>query len=302
MLATRCCVVRQLVFAAVCVVGCPMLICAQSAEPSLDQTEGFRPCRTVQLQNSQGSGGPEISIASVSFSGFLQMPVSEQDNVAASVKRQTYAGSVEQAKDEANERVRVQWLNRGYFKVQVNSDAHVLGSTSDSERIALSVHVDEGQQYRLRRITFTNNKAVSNLKALRSLFPIKDGDIFGREAIVKGLEHLRRAYGQLGYINFTSVPQTTFNDDNQTISLEVDVDEGKQFSVSSIGIIGVPSGVLKDLALKPGQIYNARLVEAFLQKHFPGADVNDPHVVQTMPDEGAGMVALTLDLRSCTTE
>ena len=38
--------------------------------------------------------------------------------------------------------------------------------------------IEEGDQYTLGEITFKNNKAVSNTKALRSLFPIKDGDIF----------------------------------------------------------------------------------------------------------------------------
>jgi outer membrane protein insertion porin family len=44
---------------------------------------------------------------------------------------------------------------------------------------------------------------------LRHLFPIKDGDIISREKIGKGLENLRKVYGQFGYINFTSVPDTS---------------------------------------------------------------------------------------------
>jgi outer membrane protein assembly factor BamA len=83
----------------------------------------------------------------------------------------------------------------------------------------LTVQVDEGQQYRLEDIRFNNSRAISNVDALRSLFPVKDGDIFSREEVAKGLDNLRFAYRQNGYINFTSIPNTQFNDERQIISL-----------------------------------------------------------------------------------
>ena len=89
--------------------------------------------------------------------------------------------------------------------------------------------VEEGDQYRLKEITFTGNKAVSDTRALRAQFKIKDGDIFDTEAIRKGLENLRKAYAALGYINFTPVPNTDPDDEKKTITLKIDLDEGKQF-------------------------------------------------------------------------
>ena len=89
-------------------------------------------------------------------------------------------------------------MNRGYFKVQVRCDARTLTSSSISQRIAVTILVDDGPQYRLGRITFKNNKAISNTRALRSLFHAADGDVFSREKIGKGLENLRKAYGEFG--------------------------------------------------------------------------------------------------------
>ena len=42
--------------------------------------------------------------------------------------------------------------------------------------------------------------------------------------------------------------------------------------------------MLKDLPLKPGQVYNLRLVDQFLRKHLPNVDVNDPRVQQCLLD------------------
>jgi outer membrane protein insertion porin family len=136
--------------------------------------------------------------------------------------------------------VKAAFQSSGYSKAQVYTDARVLTSSPDNERVAVAVHVDEGQQYRLEQIRFRNNQAIGNVEVLRKLFPIRDGDLFDRAAIGKGLENLRFAYGQLGYINLTSVPDTQFSEERQTISLDIDLDEGKQFVVSCNGARSLP--------------------------------------------------------------
>jgi outer membrane protein insertion porin family len=173
-----------------------------------------------------------------------------------------------------------------------------LPDRQDTHQFVITFDIDAGPQYRLGHITFRNNHAVTNAKALRNLFPIKDGDIFARATIVKGLKNLRYAYGEFGYINFTPVPATTFDDEKKLGFLEIDVDEGKQFYVGSIDIVGADAQVLNDLALKPGQIYNVRLVELFLRKHLPGADVNDLNILHRLLNERDGTVALTFNFRS----
>ena len=232
------------------------------------------------------------------------MPVAEQNQIAASVKEQMHAASTDGARDEALERVRAGWQNRGYFKVQVNGEARLLASSLTGQRIALFVHVDEGPQYRLGGISFKGNKAVSNLVALRSLFPIKEGDIFSRDQIAKGLENLRKAYGQLGYINFTSVPNTAFDDEKKLIHLDIDIDEGKQFYISRVNILGLGESrrqeLLDGLSLGPGKIFNARLFDLLLQKNgFTLTGYEHLYGSPLRLDEGLGTVAINLDFRPC---
>ena len=110
----------------------------------------------------------------------------------------------------------------------------------------------------------------------------------------------RYAYEELGYINFTSIPSPTFDDAKKLGFLEVYVDEGKKFYISSIDILGADPRVLKDMPLKPGQVYNLRLVDQFLRKHLPDVAVNDPRIQQRLLDERRGTVALTFDFRNRT--
>src|SRR6266849_3430772 len=163
--------------------------------------------------------------------------------------------------------------------------------------------IEEGDRYHLGAITFKNNKAIPNNAALRSLFAIKDGDIFSREKVAKGLENLRKAYGELGYINFTSVPDTKFDDDKKIVNLEIDVDEGKQFYVRRIEFQGNTTTrdkvIRREIALEEGQIYNSHYWELSLLRlnqlgYFDQLKPDDPNITVRQLDEKNGLVDLTL--------
>jgi outer membrane protein insertion porin family len=234
------------------------------------------------------------------------MPVTDQEQIAESLKQKASGGtSVDGVTEEALERARLGWQDRGYFNVHITGEARVLTSSPISQLVALSVHVDEGPRYTLGGIAFknNNNKAIRNLDALRVLFPIADGDIFSREKISTGLENLRKAYVQLGYVNFTSLPDSKVDDGNNLVSLDIDLDEGKQFFVGSVQVLGAESDreqILKDLPVKRGQVYDSRLWEASLLMYtskFP--DCGCRQYETRSLDEKSGTVKLILDFRPC---
>ena len=90
--------------------------------------------------------------------------------------------------------------------MQVSGDARTLTSNAVGQRIAIGVHIEEGPLYSLGEITFKHNKAISDANFLRRLFPIERGDILSRTKMANGLDNLKKAYGELGYINFVAVP------------------------------------------------------------------------------------------------
>ena len=217
--------------------------------------------------------------------------------------------------DEDTERVRNEYQNRGYFKVIVNQpQTHIhdtghqgghipLLQSGPGKAVDITMPIEEGERYTLGGITFKNNKAVTNTKALRNLFPIKDGDIFSKEKIAKGLENLRKAYGELGYINFTSIPDTRFDDEKKLIYLDVDVDEGKRFFVRRIEFQGNTTTrdkvIRREIALEEGGVYNSRLWELSLLRlnqlgYFDQLKPDDPDTTVRTLDEKDGLVDLTL--------
>ena len=220
--------------------------------------------------------------------------------------------------EEDTERVRAEFQNRGYFKVLVDepkTEIHDTGHTGFhipllqpglGKSVDITMPIEEGERYRLGTITFKNNKAIPNSAALRSLFPMKDGEIFSREKVAKGLENLRKAYGEAGYINFTSVPDTKFDDEKKIVNLTIDVDEGKQFYVRRIEFQGNTTTrdkvIRREIALEEGQIYNSRYWELSLLRlnqlgYFDQLKPDDPNTTERHLDEKAGTVDLTLKVK-----
>jgi outer membrane protein insertion porin family len=215
--------------------------------------------------------------------------------------------------NEDTERVRAEYQNRGYFKVLVEDPKTEMRDTGGGLTIPLlhgkgkavdiTMTIEEGDRYKLGSITFKNNKAISNIKALRGLFPIKDGEIFSREKIAKGLENLRKAYGEYGYINFTSIPDTSFDEDKKLVNLTIDVDEGKQYTVRRIEFQGNTTTrdkvIRRELALEEGQIYNSRMWDLSLLRlnqlgYFEQLKPDDPNVTDRKLNDKDATVDLTL--------
>jgi hypothetical protein len=240
-----------------------------------------------------------IHLQDVRFEGDTQLEGVDLKECASDLKSKLYVGA--DRSDYFVGTVKTKCLlDKGYFKSAVTASTQQLPDKNDTHQFAVTFDIQAGPRYRLGRITFKGNRAISDPKARRDLFLLKDGSILDPMALAKGLENLRYAYQELGYINFTAVPTTTFDDEKKLGFLDVDMDEGKQFFVSSISILGADPQAFNDLPLTRGQVYNVRLVTQFLRKHLPGIDVNDRKVQQRVLDERNGTVALIFDFRSRT--
>jgi Surface antigen variable number repeat len=282
-------------------VACHPLTQAQHAGASeMPVAQAVLQCPPRVVFPAKQVAGPKVVIADLSFEGSVGMGIPEQDQITASLKQRSYSVDPDGVTSDVEERVRRAWQEHGYFKVQVRGNTTILPSDPLESRIAVTLQVDEGQQYRLRGITFKNARAIRSEQVLRSLFAIKDGDLFNVAQASEGLEKLNAAYRQFGYINFTSVPNTRVNDEDRTISLDVDLDEGKPFYVSSINALGLDQQgsqeAMKDFPLKPGDIYNQRLLDVWMEHLLSRDSVT---LAELQPDETAGTVAITISFHHC---
>jgi outer membrane protein insertion porin family len=178
--------------------------------------------------------------------------------------------------EEDAERVRESLQTYGYFQAVVDDPKTKLRDTSSKFHLPLiqkgqgkvmdiTVPIEEGDKFKLKTINFTNNKAILNKQLLRSVFPLKDGDTFNKQLVGKGLDNLRKAYGELGYIDFTPVPTTDIDEQNKLITLNIEMEEGKPYFVRRIEFQGNTTTrdrvIRRELLVQEGQVFNSRLWE-----------------------------------------
>jgi outer membrane protein insertion porin family len=233
--------------------------------------------------------GPKVKVGKIKFEGNKRLSSRELRAAMKNLRpigiphsiflENLFAKTYDASKlSEDSERIRDEYQQKGYFKVLVQDPKTKIRDTggipipfihkTGGKAVDITIPIEEGDKYKLKSITFKNNKAVPNSKGLRKLFPMEDGATFNTSLVRKGLENLRKAYGELGYINFTAVPDTQIDDEKKLISLTIDVDEGKPFLIRRIEFSGNTTTrdkvIRRELAVEEGGIYNSRLWELSL--------------------------------------
>lgn len=228
--------------------------------------------------------GPTVKVGKIAFQGNNSVPdrtlIAAMKNLKpigvphSYILENLFARTFDASKlDEDTERVRQAYRDRGYFRALTSEptthtrDAGGINPLtlrpSTGKRVDILMPVEEGERYRLGGITFKGNVHYPNTKALRAQFAQKDGEYFNATLFGKGLEQLRKAYGEGGYINFAVVPTPRVDEAKKLVYLDLDIDEGKPFYVSRIEFTGNTitrdKVIRRELLLEEGQVYNSRL-------------------------------------------
>ncbi len=214
------------------------------------------------------------------------------------------------------ELVRGKYQDRGYFTALVlepNLNMRDVGGgfhipvfypNKPGKRVDLTIPVQEGEQYRLGKLTFTGVKFFRQPDALmRPMFQMKDGDIFNVSKVRKGLENLRKLYGEFGFINMVSSPDTDLDRDKKLVSLAINIEEDKQFFVRRIEFTGNTTTrdkvIRRELLLDEGDMFNNRLWEVSLLRlnQLGFFEQLKPEHATIKPDNRTSMVDINLKVK-----
>ena len=215
--------------------------------------------------------------------------------------------------DEDADRVRAAYRDKGYFKALTGTpETNVRNAggvnpftlhPSHGKRADIVIPIEEGERYRLGGITFTGNKNYPNVKALRAVFPQKDGDWFNASLFGKGIENLKKAYGEGGFISMEPTPIPRTDEAKKLVYLNVEIEEGTKFYVSRIEFTGNTLTrdrvIRRELLIEEGQVYNSRYVDLSLLRlnQLSYFDVlKSDQDVETNQNADAGTVDLLIKL------
>jgi outer membrane protein assembly factor BamA len=248
---------------------------------------------------------PKIVVDEVQFDGATHLTGADHDQLIASLAGHEFDADHDWLA-EPLETVRAFWRDRGYFRVNVTADEKNLETDSTRRRVALTFHVEEGPQYRLKDVGFRSSDVDVPLvfppEQLRKMVPMADGNILSVKEIRDGLDAFRRFYGSQGYIDSVSTISTEIDNASHQISLLFWLDQGRQFRVGTIEFVGKhpeAQAILRS-QLKVGEIFSETTVKNFYEQNKPllpvGATRSDSYATR---NQKSGTVSLIFDFRDC---
>ncbi len=177
--------------------------------------------------------------------------------------------------------IRGLYQDNGYFKVSVgdpvmesfDTQGYRLGvpltGRTHGKAVNITIPIEEGERYKmgtLKIVSADPDKALSlKVEALKSIFPLHEGDVFSSAKIRKAIEDYGKAYGQYGFIDFTAEPSMDIDDAAKRIDLTMRFTEEKQYYVRRINFSGNTTTrdkvIRRELLLDEGQLFNKRAWE-----------------------------------------
>ncbi|MEK7405865.1 MAG: outer membrane protein assembly factor BamA [Acidobacteriota bacterium] len=182
--------------------------------------------------------------------------------------------------EEDKERIRDWYQQRGYFTARALDHQVAMRDVGGGKfrvplfymnrrgkRADLAVPVEEGQLYRVNKFNLVGVKLfrAASDRLTRELFQMGPGDIFSTAKFRKGMDNMRKLYGEFGYIDFVPEPNFEPNPAAGKLDITITADEGKQFFVRRLDFTGNTTTrdkvIRRELLIDEGDIFNIRLWE-----------------------------------------
>ena len=180
------------------------------------------------------------------------------------------------------------FTDKGFLKTKVS--INTTKDTSDINVVNMDVLIDKGTRIKIKDISFKGNEEFSNRKLRKEMANTKE-KMFGRfwkaskyieDNYRKDLESILEKYSRQGYRDARILSdKLVWNEDN-TISLEIEVEEGRQYYFSDINYVGNKNFTINQLSrilgIDKGDIYNGTV----LKERVKGDNTPNSQDLQTL--------------------
>lgn len=164
----------------------------------------------------------------------------------------------EQLLEQDMERIADLYFNKGYIRVKVRKP--VISLVDDSRHMLVLIQIDEGDQYRVGNLDAVGD-LIDRKGELLNLIEFKPGEVFSREILRHGVGKITDRYADQGYAYTNVTPLTRINDDNKTIDVALEIEQGPQVTVERINITGNNKTrdkvIRREMKLTEGDLFNA---------------------------------------------
>lgn len=188
------------------------------------------------------------------------------------------------------ETLRSYYMDRGYLRFKV--DSYQANLSTDKRSVHIIIYITEGSIYHMSGYTLSGN-LLGQEAQLRSIIPLKSGEIFSRQKIISITDLITHFYGNQGYAFANVTPIPTIDDVNHQVFMNFRVDRGQRVYVRRITFTGNTKTrdivMRREMRQEEGGLYNLWAIEEGKRRlqnlgYLQNVDVK-PEPVLGQPDQ-----------------
>ena len=250
----------------------------------------------------------KVVIEEVELEGSL-LPKAAQDQLVTSLNQREWEEGSQWVGDLETMVVRAEqegWPdreNQGYLGFSVGASWKPVWRESGLLHVQVTVNVNEGQQKRVEKIEFRwveehPGPPLFDSNELRKLVPLKDGEVYNRDKYQEGLSAVAGVYKERGFIECTIASNLAINDENQTVALVLEINQGQRYYWGNIRVIGLSPELETILRarLAKDSVINPKLIRDFYEEYKSLLPVGaSPETTEWHRNETLAVVDMTFD-------
>ncbi|MBN2129373.1 MAG: BamA/TamA family outer membrane protein, partial [Sedimentisphaerales bacterium] len=211
--------------------------------------------------------GPRVQIESIDFVGNEAFGAGVLRQVIKMKQKKWLLWPVyytEGAIDEDLDRLRTFYYNHGYLDYTIRQETEF---AEDKSGVSITFFIEDGPLYHVSAIRFTGNTHFTT-DQLREKIETGEGQAYLKPTADRDAKAVVQLYREQGYVDaeVRQVPRFTSKTQDNEVTLEFEVTEGRQFRLGRIEVTGNETTrdktirrVLDEYGFTPGELYNARL-------------------------------------------
>ena len=163
------------------------------------------------------------------------------------------------------------YTDKGFLKTKVNLD--IVNDTTDLNTVNMNVFIDKGKKIKIKNINFNGNEKISDKKLRKAMSNTKrkfvgrfwKGSKFIEEDYQEDLESILDKYSRLGFRDARILDDKISWNDENTINIDIDLEEGRQYRFAEIIFVGnkeyTDEELNEVLRIDKGDVYNGAVLK-----------------------------------------
>ena len=163
------------------------------------------------------------------------------------------------------------YTDKGFLKTKVS--LNVKQDTTDINTVNMAIFIDKGKKIKIKNILFKGNKTLSAIQLRKAMKNTKQkfigrfwkGSKYIEEDYQEDLESILDKYSRLGFRDARILSENISWNENNTINIHIDIEEGKQYRFAEILFVGnkeyTDEQLQMYLKIVKGDVYNGAVLK-----------------------------------------